>query len=67
MKTAATSGRSEAMPVSFSTMEARMTAASGVVTTVAGERAAHRVSSWVLAARCMRATTAARVSPRVTS
>jgi len=48
-------------------MEARMTASSGVVTTVAGERAAHRVSSLVLAARCIRATTAARVSPRVTS
>ena len=67
VKTAATSGRSEARPVSFSTMEASTIASSGVVTMVLGERAAHRVASLLVAARCMRATTEARVSPRETS
>jgi hypothetical protein len=52
------------LPVSFSTIEARMIASRGLDTAIPGRRRAHsRVSSARIAA-CMRASTAARVSPR---
>ena len=67
VKTDATRGRSAATPVSFSTMEARIMASSGVRTTVAELRAAHRRARFSSRARRMRAMTEARVSPRLIS
>ena len=65
--TAATRGRSAASAVSFSTMEARITASSGVRATVTGDLWLHSRRRFSVAARCIRSITDWRVSPRETS
>ena len=65
MKTAATRLRSSAMPVSFSTIEARMTISSGEAS---GRPGARRFQmSWTTRSwsRAMRLSTLWRVSPRL--
>jgi hypothetical protein len=52
------------LPVSFSTIEARMIACSGVVTAMPGFRFAQAWARYAFIAVCMRATTDWRVSPR---
>ena len=66
-KAAATRGRSEATPVSFSTIEARIIASSGERTTEVGPRSAHSRARLRSRARCIRVMTAARASPRLIS
>jgi hypothetical protein len=52
------------LPVSFSTIEARMIASRGVATALPGRRAAHSRASSVRMAACILASTAALLSPR---
>ncbi len=64
MKTPATRGRSSARPVSFSTMEARVTISAGVRT---GTSALRRSQIWFRTSRCLafiRLTICCRVAPR---
>jgi hypothetical protein len=63
MKTPATRARSSARPVSFSTIEARITALRGVSIGEPIARRAHRSLSADCMPTCMRRTSSSRLSP----
>ncbi len=62
--TAATRGRSSARPVSFSTMEARATASSGVLNGSPGRRSGQSPDSTRSRAAIIRRSTEVRSAPR---
>ena len=62
--TAAIRGRSSAIAVSFSTIEARITASRGEDSGTAGSRAAHNSSTAVPIAEDIRRTISVRLSPQ---
>jgi hypothetical protein len=62
--TPATRGRSSPLPVSFSTMEARITSSCGVLIGMSGERLDQTALSTSRCAPCMRLTSCWRVIPR---
>ncbi len=63
MNTAATRPRSSARPVSFSTMEAKMTASSGVAMGRLGWRRSHAVARKRCISPCMRSSSSRRSMP----
>ena len=65
MNTAATRGRSSAVPVSFSTIEASVTNSSGVSIGRSGARRAQISSTARVCARCIWSSICWRVAPRV--